>query len=312
MLDQLPREPWLQIQDAERSLLAQAASKFKFGDLMSDFLAGNEKRALFSSKFPAEYRFEEITVGEAAAHWILPPGASEDRVVLYFHGGAYLSGSGTYCKYSAFQLAKHVGLKTLTVDYRLAPKHRFPAALGDGFGAYRQLLERGYAPEHIAFAGDSAGGGLAFCVALLAHERALPAPACIAAFSPWTDLTNSLPSHHSQRDPLFPNGIQGASLYYASESELQNPFVSPLYGDMARMPPTFICVGENELLLSDSLEMGRKMQAANRSVVVQVWPRLYHVFPIITPHLPESTRAFLAVSGFLRARLGLKHCTSPA
>lgn len=253
---------------------------------------------------PKGVRVEPAPVGEVPAAWFTPtpvrPGA-----LLYLHGGAYCLGS--VASYRAFvaHLAQATRLRTLAIDYRLAPEHPFPAALEDAMAAYRWLLTQGYAPGTLVLAGDSAGGGLTVATLLALREAGLPLPAGAVAFSPWFDLTlggESVRIRAAQDPMLDAEGLRRCARAYAGDTPLTHPLLSPLFADLRGLPPLLLQVGTAEILLDDTLRLAEAARAAGVAVTVQVWDELFHVFQLLT-FLPESREALLRVAAFVEAVL---------
>lgn len=191
----------------------------------------------------------------------------------------------------------------LTIDYRVAPEHPFPAALEDTVEAYEWLLSCGFKPEQIIVAGDSAGGGLtlALCMYLRDHGKALPCG--LIAMSPWTDLTASGESYDTnyERDPLFGN-TRDSLIYnkdYVGDADETNPYISPLFGDFTGFPPMLIQVGSYEMLLSDSTSVAEKAKKQGVKVRLSIYEGMFHVFQMAMLMMPESKRAWAEVGKFI-------------
>lgn len=228
-----------------------------------------------------------------------------DRVVLYLHGGGYTAGSLDYAKGFGGILAAQTRLTVFCVAYRLAPEHKYPAALDDALAAYRYLLEKGYAPEKIAFAGESAGGGLCYCLLVKCKELGLPMPRCALAISPWADLTFSGASYFNNvfRDPsLIRESLAYYALAYAVGKEYE-PTVSPIYGDLSGLPDSLLFAGSDEILLDDARTLYKKLRAGGVRAELVVEPGMWHVYPLYGT--PESKRAVKKMSAFVRQKLGI-------
>lgn len=202
-------------------------------------------------------------------------------IILYCHGGGYSTGSSVYARTLTSKLAMSTSMDVLSFDYRLAPEHPYPAATEDAMKAWNYLMLLGYGARDIIVAGDSAGGNLALSLVLQlkAQERLLPRG--LVLMSPWTDLTSSGKSHETkaQLDPVLNEEyINRMVKAYAEGRELKDPLISPLFGDFAGFPPTYIQVGDNEILLSDSLRLHKAMVEANVSVKIDHFPGMWHVF----------------------------------
>lgn len=262
-----------------------------------------EQQSLRVLRMPPGLRAERCTVAGVSGEWLRPQRADEDGVVLYLHGGAYVYGSTITHRGLASALAAAAGQAVLNIDYRLAPEHPFPAGLEDALAVYRALTQM-HPGRAIAVAGDSAGGGLALALALRARDEGLRPPSALALMSPWTDLTLSHPSHASKArvDPYFPDSalLQGAAAVYAAGTPLDDSLVSPLFADLARLPPTMIHVGELEALLDDSTVLAQKIGAEGGAVTLRVFPRMWHVWQLLTGRMPEADASLAELGAFVR------------
>jgi monoterpene epsilon-lactone hydrolase len=250
--------------------------------------------------------WEESLLNGVAGEWIRPPDAPAERVLLYLHGGGYVTKSPAMHRVLVARLAQACGAQAFMADYRLAPEFPFPSALEDATACYRGLLAQGIAPSQIVIAGDSAGGGLA--VALLLHLRdagdPLPAAACL--ISAWLDCTLSDPEM-GQRQKLDPflreKDLRLWIAHYCAEHSPKNPLISPLWADLHGLPPLLLEVGELEILLGDSLRMAEKAQAAGVEVTLKRWQGMIHVFPLFAGMVPEGKAAIAEMGAFLQKHL---------
>lgn len=251
---------------------------------------------------PEGMRVEPIDVNGIPAQWFSPACADTTAVVLYLHGGAYMLGSPTSHRDLVARLSVAAGIPALLIDYRLAPEHVFPAALDDALTAYQWLLAR-YPAQHIALAGDSAGGGLTLALLQTLRDRHLPQPAGAALFSPWTDLAGTVKSRSTQEavDPIFSGDmINALAHFYAGAEDLGNPLLSPIYADMHGFPPLRIDVGRDEVLLDDALLIADHARAAHVPVELTVWDDMWHVFQAYASVLPEGQQSLEKMGSFLR------------
>ena len=232
-----------------------------------------------------------------------------DKVVLYFHGGAFVMGNAKSHRNIVGNLVKRLGIKALVFDYRLAPEHPAPAAVYDAVAIYKWLREQGYRSENIAFAGDSAGGGIELAAMIKCKDDGLPMPAVCAAFSPCTDMTLSGDSHktRAKADPCTPKGANETFLgYYIGKGDPKHPYASPLFGDLNGLPPVIIQVGNDETLRDDSILFAEKAKQAGVEVKIKVWKGMFHCFPLLAPMFPEATEALNETCVFLREKLKMK------
>jgi monoterpene epsilon-lactone hydrolase len=253
---------------------------------------------------------EGASAGVVEGEWISPANASKDKAILYFHGGGFRIGSVTSHRDLIAQIALASGCRVLAINYRLAPEHRFPAALDDALAAYDWLLHQGLKPADIAFAGDSAGGNLVLTAMLALRERKRPLPAAAALMSPWTDLAATGASYVSraEADPIHqrPMILALAKNYLGRQGNPCDPLVSPLYADLRDLPPLLIQVGDRETVLDDSVMLAEKARAAGVQLDLQVWDGMIHVFQMFGAELPEAHRAIAEIALFLDRHLHLK------
>jgi monoterpene epsilon-lactone hydrolase len=240
--------------------------------------------------------------------WILPGDACEDKAVIYYlHGGGYISGSAKTNRPITVSLARRLKRRVFALDYRLAPEHRFPAAVDDAVAGYRWLVSLGIEPQLISVAGDSAGGGLALALVMRLRDLGETLPVCVACISPWTDMTGSGDSiiANSERDPMFSakDIDRYASVYLGSRSP-HDPLASPLLGNFTQMPPLLTHVGESECLLDDARQLHAKMLAAGRSSHLRIFKEVPHGWQFGTPFVPEARESLREIADFIQTRSG--------
>lgn len=268
-----------------------------------DLRARTEKAGRMFGKLPENMRIEEAKIGEMYAEWMVPGGAARDKAILYFHGGGYVIGSPQGHRPHVAKVVQGSGIPALVIDYRLAPENPFPAALDDALAGYCWLLEQKIAPEHIVFMGDSAGGGLCLAALLAIRQQDLPLPGGAVALSPWTDLTCSGESLKSNEkvDPLtWRESWTIFSKYYVGEHDAADPLVSPLFGDLAGLPPLLLFVGNDELLRDDAVRYAEKAKAAGVDVTLRVGEGMFHCYPVCAPMFPEATEAMQELTRFIQ------------
>ncbi|WP_202972421.1 alpha/beta hydrolase [Clostridium thermosuccinogenes] len=235
---------------------------------------------------PEDYSLEIIEVDGITMEWVQAKGTKPEKAILQLHGGAYsrsLEDNGTTYRRAAVQYAKLSGAGVLTVDYRVAPKHPFPAALEDAVLAYKWLLEQGYLPEHIIIAGDSAGGGLTLATALYLRDNDMPMPAALITMSAWTNL------NYKRKTPA-----------YVGNNRADNPYISPIYGEYDGFPPMLMQVGGDEMLLNDTIKVAQKAKEAGVEVRQTTYPGMFHVFQMLFPELPDANEAWDEVEAFIK------------
>jgi acetyl esterase/lipase len=256
---------------------------------------------------PADVLQKPTEIGGVGAIEVTVPGTGAEGVLLYFHGGVYVIGSATTSVPLVSDLVRRTGVGALTLDYRLAPEHPYPAAVEDARAAYEGLLAQGTDPGRIVLAGDSAGGGLAVATLLAAREAGLPMPAGAFLMSPYADLTLSgetLTARQSLDPILTPEGLRVRAPEYVAGAAAADPLISPIFADLAGLPPLLIQVGSHEILLSDALRLAARAATADVAVTLEVTPGVPHVFQGYAALLDEAGAALDRASDFVRARLG--------
>jgi len=237
-------------------------------------------------------------------------GTPADQAVLYLHGGAYVSGSPATHRHFGLDLARRAGLPVYMLDYRLAPEHPFPAAPEDAFAAYQALLA---SHTHVAVAGDSAGGGLSLAVALLARARGVAMPACLVLLSPFVDLSLTAPSC-TERAPLDPfltrDGLAADVQRYLGDADRRMPLASPLFADLAGLPPTLVQAGTDEILFDDFERIAAALTEAGVSTTFEPWPGMVHNWHLFPNWLPEAGDATAGIAAFINRHIF--HGASPA
>ncbi len=247
--------------------------------------------------------FQDIRFPLFDAAWAIPIKGRVRQAIVYLHGGSYNSGGVEYATVFGGLLAQMTGRAVLCVGYRLAPENPYPAALEDALTSYRAALER-FAPEDIAFTGESAGGGLVYSLALKVKELGLPQPERIVAISPFTDATMARDVSELQKLDILINkdNVKKSALMYAAGEDLRNPFISPLFGDLTGLPPYLIFVGSHEILLEDSVAMHEKLEQSGCTCELHIAEGLWHVYVLYG--VPEAREALKRIALYLT---GEKH-----
>ncbi len=256
---------------------------------------------------PEDIRTAEATLGGRRALRVEPAGEPRPGTILYFHGGSFVFGSPETALSLTGNLVSRTGFTALSLDYRLAPEHPFPAASDDSLEAYRALLESGADPSAVAFAGDSAGGGLAVTTCLRARAAGLPMPAAIVAFSPGLDGTRTGESMRTKAaaDPILTReGLDHTGAMYFAGQDPRQELISPaVLADLTGFPPMLLQVGTNELLLDDSTRLAARARAAGVDVVLDVTADVPHVFQCFAGVLDEADQALDRAALFLTQHL---------
>lgn len=245
-----------------------------------------------------------VIISSMRGEWLIPDGASARRVILYFHGGGFIAGSPETHRPFASRLALAAGARILVPQYRLAPEYPYPAALRDSADAYRWLLTQGLLPNHIIFAGDGSGGGLALSTLLALRNAGLPLPAAAVCFSPWADLTLSGWSmlQNGRTDEAHSWELLAVcARHYLKGASPAEPFASPVYGDYRGLPPLMIHAGSLEVLRDDASRIGERAAAASVNVNVEVYEGMPHLFQGI-PDLAEAKVSMSRAAAFVKAR----------
>jgi len=267
-----------------------------------------EQRVMFeeiTSQFPlAEGTLcEPLRVGGLNAEWIAAPGASEDRVVYYLHGGGYAIGSVSTHRALVSRLSSAAGARFLVIDYRLAPENPFPAAVEDAVTGYRWLLSTGIEANRVVIAGDSGGGGLTMATLIDLHDAGDALPAAAVCMSPWVDLTcagGSLDSLAEQDLVVTKQWLQMLAAAYLAGADARTPLASPLFADLRGLPPILLQVGSAEILLGEVTTLAERAEAAGVPVTLDVWEDMFHFWQAFASVLPEGQQAIDRAGEFMR------------
>lgn len=247
---------------------------------------------------------QAIDLGGVPGEVSFVPGSDASRVLIFFHGGGYCSGSIASHRRMVTEAGRAAGMRTLAVGYRLAPEHPYPAAHEDAMKAWRFLRGQGVAAQSIAIGGDSAGGNLTIALVNRLRAQGEEGPACAWLVSPWTDLTMSGASLASKDavDPLIHKGYldELADAYVPASIDRRDPTISPLFSDLHGFPPALIQVGSAETLLDDAVRFAAAAGAADVAVTLEVWPQMIHAWPLWNAQLTDGRRALAQAGAFMR------------
>ncbi|MDT4924012.1 MAG: epsilon-lactone hydrolase [Pseudonocardiales bacterium] len=244
-----------------------------------------------------------VEIGGVAGVEVTVQGNEAENVILYFHGGVYVIGYAAATVPLVGDLVRRTGTKAITLEYRLAPEHPYPAAVEDARAAYVGLLAQGIAPGQIALAGESAGGGLAVALLLALREAGVPLPSCAYLMSPYADLTLSGETLTAKQevDPLLtPEGLRARVPDYVGGADAADPLISPIFGELRDLPPLLIQVGSHEVLLSDALRLASRAAISDVPVTLEVTPGVPHVFQAYAALLDEAGAALDRAAGFVK------------
>jgi len=255
-----------------------------------------------SYPIPADIRFDLVDANWGKGEWVTCKSSANSPTVLHLHGGGFCAGSIVSYRRLAADLAIETNGRVLIIDYRRGPEHPFPAAVEDCVAAYRWLVSEGISPKNIVVSGDSAGGGLVLSLMLSLKESGDPQPACGICMSPWVDLQcqSKTMDTKAAEDPL---GTRESLLFMADQylagADPRNPLASPIYGNLADLPPVLIQVGSREILLDDSRALAKRAAAAGIEVTLEEWEGMIHVFQMMADDLEDGPKAFQHIHSFV-------------
>lgn len=258
---------------------------------------------------PPDVTQRPLEVGGVSGIEVTVEGVATDNVVLYFHGGVYVIGTAVASVPLVSDLARRVGSRAVTLDYRLGPEHPYPGAVEDARSAYEGLLAQGIDPGQIALAGESAGGGLAVATLIALREAGTPLPACAYLMSPYVDLTLSGQTLDEKQalDPvLSPEGLRIRVPDYVAGADAADPLISPIFGDLRGLPPLLIQAGSHEILLSDAVRLAERAARFDVTVTLDVTPGVPHVFQGFAALLEEGSAALNRAADFLNTQFASK------
>jgi epsilon-lactone hydrolase len=259
-----------------------------------------------SHSLPRDVSYQPVDTGGAYAEWLSGAKPADNRAILYLHGGCYTSGSVDTHRDLITRLSIAASTRILGLNYRLAPMHRFPAAVEDAAAAYRWLLRTGIEPARIALAGDSAGAGLALAAIMTIRDEGLPVPGAVVCLSPWVDLalTGASMETKAREDPIVSRDmLLGWGKLYLGDHDPRTPLASPLYADLHHFPPMLVQVGSAEVLLDDSTRLAERASAAGVNTKLEIWPEMIHVWQSFAAILPEARQAIARIGEFVRTHL---------
>lgn len=262
-------------------------------------------------KLPKNIASQKLKINNINAEWIIPENSLENKMLLYIHGGGFISGSCLTHRMHVAKFANGTQLKSLVFDYRLAPENPFPAALDDCIEVYSWLLQQDYKPENIIIGGESAGGTLTLSLLLALKDKGIELPKAAFSISPVTDLRCLADSfNYNAKKDIAPMGSWNLwTKYYISDNDPTNALLSPLFGNYAGLPPLYVCVGTHEIHLNDCENVTRLANEHGVKVTLRKWEGMVHAFPILSPLFPEAKNAMLEICKFAYNNLILKNET---
>lgn len=294
---------------SQESLMVKQLLKASLTNQTQEFSIDAARRGLealsaFTPVAP-DVKVERLSVEGIPAEWVTAPNAKEERVFLYLHGGAYIMGSCNTHRFLASKLSRSTASRVLVPEYRLAPENPYPAAVEDALAAYRWLVNSGISPENIIIGGDSAGGGLTLSTLLSLKEAGERLPALAVLLSPWTDLAATGKSMETRKDAdpwLKPESTRSTPALYIRELDPRDPHVSPIYADLSDLPPMLVHVGNDEILLDDSVRLVDRATAAGVEISFKIWDDMWHVFQ--TFNIPEGQQSVDEIGKFVVGKMG--------
>lgn len=256
--------------------------------------------------FPVAYEvsFERVQDTNISGEWVIPDAMFyDDKVLLYLHGGGYVSCSPQSHRSITAALARLLHQRVFALDYRLAPEAPFPAAVDDAAHAFARLMELGLKAQNIAIAGDSSGGGLVIATMLRLHALRQPMPACGVCLSPWVDLTGESSYGNSERCAMFRQEDIGAfAALYLNGASPRLPEASPIFADLKGLPPLLIQTSTTELLFDEALRLHERATRSGVESTLRPYAGLPHVWQIFAPLIPEADAALREIAAFVQAQ----------
>jgi acetyl esterase/lipase len=268
---------------------------------IAEYRAQSISAARFMSRPPNDIEVEKINVAGLQAAWIRSANADKSKVVLHLHGGGYVTGGIASHLMMCIPMAQTLRMNVFLPEYRLAPENPFPAALEDVTKIYHWLLKQGYNSSNIIISGDSAGGGLSLATVLSLHDHHDPLPAAIVCMSPWVDLTMRGQSHitNAKEDVILKTEtLKEWADYYVGTEKPEHPLISPIFADLHDLPPLFIQVGSDEILLDDSISLAK----AAPNTTLKIWDGMWHDWHVFGALIPESKKAFEEIKQFIHTQ----------
>lgn len=254
-------------------------------------------------ELPKDVKSNFVDANDVNAALFTPPDIENQRTILFLHGGAYIAGSIKTAQYHTVQISKVSKAQVLIIDYRLAPEYRFPVALDDAINAYQWLIDvEGVPHDKIMITRVSSGGGLTIASLLKIREMGIDMPKAAVCISPWVDLTftGETFKKRAKIDPfLTPDELEFAANLYLGDTDPRDPFVSPVYADLQRLPPLFIQAGTAEILYDDAIRLAKSAEKVGVDVKLDIWEDMIHAFPVFVSVAPESKQAIERIGNFI-------------
>ena len=255
---------------------------------------------------PRNIKYKRVAAGNVDAEWITCGEVNKNRIFLFMHGGGYYRGSVAATRATVARISAEAKVKCLSIEYRLAPEHPYPAAIDDTYSAYQWLINEGISPKHIIVSGQSAGGGLCLALLLKIKENNISQPLGAVALSPWTDLSQSGKTmiKNEKIDPVINKKYldRFAKLYFPDLKNMSH-LASPIIGDLSGLPDILIQVGSAETMLDDSTRFYKKAKKANVNVKLEIWEDMFHGWHSNAHVLKDAENAIISIGNFCRKLL---------
>jgi monoterpene epsilon-lactone hydrolase len=304
---QLPEAPSLQARIIT-PLVRMVVKRWPRGDSLA---LVRRARRLFglpgwmSFLFSSGITFENLEGADLRGEWVIPElNYYEEKVLLYLHGGGYVSCTPKTHRPITAALARLMHQRVFALEYRLAPESPFPAAVDDAARAFAWLMEIGLKPENISIAGDSAGGGLVIATLLRLKAGQQPMPACAVCFSPWLDMTGAASYSNAESCAMFcPEDVTAFAELYLNGASARSPEASPIFGDLHGLPPLLIQASTTELLFDEAVRLNEKARRSGVDSTLRAYPGLPHVWQMFIGLMPEAGAALREMAAFVRDKV---------
>ncbi|MCB9456458.1 MAG: alpha/beta hydrolase [Anaerolineaceae bacterium] len=298
--------------DSIQSHIFRAGLRLQRRFIVNVETSAEQRRARFEHvtrllrRMPTGVQVAPVAIGDVPGEWLIPNNADPNRLMLYLHGGGFMMGSPATHRAMVARIALACRARILLPDYRLAPECPYPAALDDSVAAYHWLRSNHGGDPAIVLAGDSAGGGLVISTLLRLREADQPLPAAGVCLSPFIDFTLSGDSivTRAEADPYLAPNDHVVLKYYLGQHDPRDPLLSPVFADMGGLPPLFIQVGHDEVLLSDAERLAQRAEAGGVPVTLEIWSSMWHVWQFFAPYMPESQRAIDRIGEWVLEKTG--------
>jgi len=261
-----------------------------------------------AEKIPDCIQIQPLNINTMHAEWLVHKDSPKDKVMMYIHGGGFISGSCLTHRMHVIKFVMGSGIKALLFDYRLAPENPFPAALDDCVAAYDYLLKTGYRPENIVLCGESAGATLTLSTLKALRDKGYDLPCAAVSISPVTDLSCQAESFktNAKQDIAPMNSWSVWTAMYIGDTDYRNDYLSPQFGNLRHLPHIYLCVGTHEIHLDDTVAFAEKAQRQGTPITLKKWQNMVHAFPLLSPLFKEAKEAMDDICRFIKQKLSHK------